>query len=277
MTSQVAYRHSGAIFSTLPAVENNPYGLPDWRDESTYPRAGDLEPAQWRWEFVRRSSEYRKSWSLHQRLFEKGYECEGETFYWLGQQFKLKYVIDPRTPSSALDPALLVYDAGFMHWMGLEGEHYDHDKLMQEQEDDAFKAVMDECCDEEEQSETIKRHGLALRYFLEEAEGNTLLAINPFLPLKPQFEAASRLIARRLAELKPYLSDVKVVTGRQHPEKYRDYLRILDARDKTSPFAASWSVIQKTFEKERHGILVRSVYTQAVSTQTMMIKTGIFG
>jgi hypothetical protein len=40
------------------------WGCPDWRDKDAYPAKPDeLEDWEWRWEFLRRSSKYRKYWT----------------------------------------------------------------------------------------------------------------------------------------------------------------------------------------------------------------------
>ncbi len=38
------------------------WGVPDWRDESTYLATHKLTDRQWRWEFMRRRPLYREDW-----------------------------------------------------------------------------------------------------------------------------------------------------------------------------------------------------------------------
>ena len=38
------------------------WNVPDWRDESAYPKPDDLPPKVWRWEFIRRMPDYRAAW-----------------------------------------------------------------------------------------------------------------------------------------------------------------------------------------------------------------------
>ncbi len=41
------------------------WGVPDWQDANAYP--SDLPMAEWRWEFLRRSSQYRHAWEKNGR------------------------------------------------------------------------------------------------------------------------------------------------------------------------------------------------------------------
>jgi len=48
--------------SNLP---DNSWGIPDWRDPSAYPDPETTSIAQWKWEFLRRSPDYRHDWLKH--------------------------------------------------------------------------------------------------------------------------------------------------------------------------------------------------------------------
>ncbi|MEJ2345531.1 MAG: DUF2285 domain-containing protein [Gammaproteobacteria bacterium] len=39
--------------------------MPDWRDPDDYPRPDDLDDPGWRWEFLRRTPEYRQDWEAN--------------------------------------------------------------------------------------------------------------------------------------------------------------------------------------------------------------------
>src|SRR5215469_8069507 len=38
------------------------WNVPDWRDESAYPKPDELPYRVWRWEFIRRMPDYRAAW-----------------------------------------------------------------------------------------------------------------------------------------------------------------------------------------------------------------------
>jgi hypothetical protein len=40
------------------------WGVPDWRDETAYPRPDQISDKLWRWEFIRRMQDYRKAWDI---------------------------------------------------------------------------------------------------------------------------------------------------------------------------------------------------------------------
>jgi len=39
------------------------WNVPDWKDESAYPRSDELSDQLWRWEFIRRMPDYRATWA----------------------------------------------------------------------------------------------------------------------------------------------------------------------------------------------------------------------
>ena len=41
--------------------------VPQWKDEGTYPRPDSLNDTFWRWEFLRRRSDYRQDWVKYYR------------------------------------------------------------------------------------------------------------------------------------------------------------------------------------------------------------------
>ena len=66
--------------STVPPIDWN---VPDWRDESAYPKDEGTGLAQWKWEFLRRRPDYRQDWLVYA---PKGYaqemkEYEDHPFY----------------------------------------------------------------------------------------------------------------------------------------------------------------------------------------------------
>ena len=47
-----------------PSLQMN-WGVPDWHDEEAYPNPDDLTLTEWRWEFLRRTNDYREDFLLH--------------------------------------------------------------------------------------------------------------------------------------------------------------------------------------------------------------------
>jgi hypothetical protein len=45
----------------------NEWNVPDWRESSQYPKPDQIDLAQWRWEFLRRSAEYRGDWEIYRK------------------------------------------------------------------------------------------------------------------------------------------------------------------------------------------------------------------
>lgn len=277
MTAKLDYRYGGAIYSDQARSTSNPFSVPDWRKPSFYLDQSKLSDAQWRWEFVRRSTSYRENWLSYQNLSESEREFEPERFHWLGLEFKLSYLIDPSIPAVELDEHLLTYDSDFVYWPPLSIDLYDLGKIYDE-DAAAFVAGAPAAATTLPKKVPQQRKWTDLEEFLLNAEGLPLFAINPTLPLAPQFTAIKRLVAEHQKEMTDYLYDPPQ-SQRKHDTKFDGYLRVLDARDQTSPFKATWSVIQKTFENEpgRHGVVVRSIHSQALATQEKMLTLRVVG
>ena len=52
----------------------NEWGVPDWRDAAAYPQPDDLSDWLWRWEFIRRMTDYRNAWDQASRI-QYGIQC----------------------------------------------------------------------------------------------------------------------------------------------------------------------------------------------------------
>ena len=47
------------------------WNVPDWRDSTAYPTPNELSDTLWRWEFLRRRTDYRQDW---ERYYPQTYE-----------------------------------------------------------------------------------------------------------------------------------------------------------------------------------------------------------
>jgi len=43
------------------------WNVPNWRDETQYPKPDEASLTEWRWQFLRRSPEYRKDWETYRK------------------------------------------------------------------------------------------------------------------------------------------------------------------------------------------------------------------
>lgn len=56
--------------------------VPNWKDEETYPRPDSLNDTFWRWEFLRRRSDYRQDWEKHYtQTYEFDVGCANDPHY----------------------------------------------------------------------------------------------------------------------------------------------------------------------------------------------------
>ena len=58
--------HRGELLAPVDLNGQNPWNLPDWKDASQYPKGDEVEDGDWRWEFIRRHHDYRKTWLAYQ-------------------------------------------------------------------------------------------------------------------------------------------------------------------------------------------------------------------
>lgn len=66
------------------------WGVPDWRDGGGYPKPNELTLDEWRWEFLRRRSDYRTDYMRPEEKFIG--ESKGRYFE---RAHKMNYVADP--------------------------------------------------------------------------------------------------------------------------------------------------------------------------------------
>ena len=67
------------------------WGVPDWRDGDAYPKSNELKLDEWRWEFLRRRSDYRIAYMRSEEDFIG--ESKGRHFE---RVYKINSVADPR-------------------------------------------------------------------------------------------------------------------------------------------------------------------------------------
>lgn len=73
----------------------NVLGVPDWRDENSYPGRNELTNEEWRWEFLRRRNDYRKDFARR----DESYIEESK-----GRYFERLYFVDrPVDPTRSVN------------------------------------------------------------------------------------------------------------------------------------------------------------------------------
>jgi hypothetical protein len=53
---------SKSCICSPPPPDSNGWGVPDWRDQASYPTLDEMDQVGWRWEFLRRRHGYRLDW-----------------------------------------------------------------------------------------------------------------------------------------------------------------------------------------------------------------------
>jgi len=255
------------IYRRTPTPPSNPFNVKNWADIDCYPAPEELSLAQWRWEFLRRDKGYRDFWISTQRLINRGWETESELDYHVGSMFCLNRLIDPTLEAHDGDTRLFTYRYHMARWLA--------DPNFGDEEIELANA-------HPPPPPGISSPELTVQNFIEDVswdEEVLLVAIRPRNLLKPQLSAISQICRARIKDRGIQQQDVdldKAARIRLRPEKYRDYLRVLDARDAMGPFDSSWKAIAKRFSQERAGMTIdraRGLHKQAIETQRALVAT----
>jgi hypothetical protein len=210
------------------------WGIPDPRQAIGYP--GDGTPSvQWAWELLRRRDDYRAQWrdtiapylgadgdfdaaawdramnKVRRRAMEtrQPYRIENPLRA-LGRNFGLHETtggLDPRRSDRPVFEARLI---SLESWLG---ERARQEELRRQEEQSGQKLP------QEFRNAIVSPSPWPL------GEYECLVTFNVSLPLKPQFEAAEKLLQGFVREVPP---DRLIPAGRSRVDKYVRYLRILD-------------------------------------------------
>lgn len=185
------------------------WGLPDWRDASSY---GDVESwrrNRWRWEFLRRRED------LRVEFLEKAPKAYKDSLSRL-----------ERMPTAFPDGRVLTPDeAGF--FVGTWKIHQSHEKLPNPKiSDQPYYAIS-----WSDWPEVWTRY-----YKVEPPEDKVRFDFDISKPIEPQLKMARAIMQEEQVERYG-----KPVQRRSRPEKFLTYLRVLDARE----CGASWSETAK--------------------------------
>lgn len=92
------------------STEQIDWGVPDWRDESAYPKPVQLTNTLWKWEFLRRDKVYRKDW-LEYALTTPAYWAKQQTEIQELSKIDMKPVYKVLSESTGIS-------------LAIEGQHY---------------------------------------------------------------------------------------------------------------------------------------------------------
>ena len=70
---------------------NNPWKIPDWREESNYRNPQDMARDLWRWEFLRRQKQYREDW----KRYAQWLAVEDEAAHFLAARYGVPWLVHP--------------------------------------------------------------------------------------------------------------------------------------------------------------------------------------
>jgi len=208
------------------------WGCPDWQNKAAYPASGmALKSWQWKWEFLRRSPEYRTRWE------QRGSTRDGESHNAFIQKFQLRGILfSPSTCSAqeafpiSIDDGPFLYSCGALAFLPDWRESWDSTRNM-------FKRL---------KGKKIRGYKNSVDYFLASIErslhapkknendeyvsdGTQVLLFNVLRPIAPQLERAEAILKKIQTE--NGLSEPKVkLTGRTRNQWSR-HLRVLDGKD----------------------------------------------
>jgi hypothetical protein len=177
-------------------------GVPDWQDASAYPEGESITMREWWWEFTRRRPDYRELWLAAQPIENKTrrYAPNVDEFR---LKFELSVIYNPRLQLSDWQLAQYRYPTNYGNSpINFLAEQIDHPHIV-------------------EAAARARHQG----NFAEE-NGQMLYNFDLRKPLGPQLAHAESFLKGVQNEIYSNTS-----TRRPRKEKWRDYLRVLDARD----------------------------------------------
>ena len=222
----------------------NPWNLPDWRDASQYPSPDDARYGCWHWEFLRRRMDYRAVWLDYQeklvawgrppyrkQIAEGGrleYKMEAGGPLTRNQREAARFRIDSLYSPACRYDLFLDSARGIPTLNSIAAPDRAADEICQVTP--AFHGDMSAFCSRAAQ------------------KAQFLIAITPTFDLNAQWDYISAEIKRLNLEWNDG------VVPREYEwaaTNWQKYLRVLDARDNTSPHSNSWEGIAEVFRNER--------------------------
>lgn len=179
---------------------NRDWGVPNWRDATAYP--AKLTMLEWWWEFTRRRPDYREAWDAAQVVVRREHRLAHDVDE-LRLRFELSLVHDPARSLTNWELMQYRYPRNFLR---------SPVEPLLEAADHPYAGQLF--------SEAAQRQHMA------EDSWQRLYNFDLSRPLGPQLKHARQHLISLQMELFG-----KVPTRRPRHEKWRDYLRAIDARD----------------------------------------------
>jgi hypothetical protein len=184
----------------------NKRGFPDWRNGSRYPAPGITSPQQWAWEFLRRNPRYQQLWD---RLIKPHYNRALFNKHWRDIQNR-------NSPGRRTRPRL----GGLRHppsrFQVRFGIASDPPPPWESEAKLLFESQL---------IQYEVGHRLTTKIYGHLEPGQIVLWFQLNLPIKAQIANANKLLKQKRTD---YLRSGR--DNRMRDKKYRDYLRVLDAK-----------------------------------------------
>lgn len=188
----------------------NTWGLPDWRDATSYGDTANWTWHRWRWEFYRRREDLRT-------LFDQ--------FAATSYQTQLRVATGTDIAERVLKPDEPGFTALVPGETGLDYAAIPNPRISDQPE--AVLKLIFEDPDVKFYPAEHYRHGISL-----DSDDQIAVVFTLDRPLPPQLDHALNILRRA-----QQASQGKLLEQRSHPKKWLRYLRVLDARES----GASWS------------------------------------
>lgn len=217
--------------------ENNPWGLPDWREAGQYPNIKTTKIAQWKWEFIRRSPEYQAHWMEYSEN-KKEWDIPDKHGITKEMNVSKSYLMTRmKHPNNKMDNPFLAFV---------------------ESSPGIDRSV-------------IYSHDMMCERFIANAKrlNHCLISINPRIAVDEQLAEIKQLISLACKQYEGYFNEdlhdpcpygstsdnkkIKIFLddyGRNRVTNYPLYLRLLDARSLKKPDRPTWREITAHLKQE---------------------------
>lgn len=196
------------------------WGVPDWQEGDAYPDPASTPMLEWWWEFTRRRPDYRAAWVASEPVPGRDYRYAADV-----DEFRLRFEL-----SLIHDPARRMTEWEALQWRCPRNfMRSPVEPLLDARVRSQVEDTLAETAKARAMAETAKAQAMA------EAAGHTLYNFDISQPLRPQLERAALHLEAVQKEIHG-----KVIR-RPRTGNWRDFLRVLDARD----LNVSYSTVQE--------------------------------
>jgi hypothetical protein len=249
------------------------WGCPDWRDREAYPaNPDDLKDWQWRWEFLKRTKEYRQAWQRGEPIEDDPAEFEYRLFSPEDLEYGRTAWGLPNLPHPKSD--FRGFHSIFTKRAGGLG-------LVITSPEEVLNFVEKFNLEPEQQIELLRSEFRSLQGFHDHLREGvlTLGMFDLGAPIKPQLEAIEHMLK---IKQKQHLGKLASQLKKNRRGNWPRHLRVIDAEDQGATPSQIWVEIMgaeldvKEYDKKADGNISQAGTNMIDAARGIMVKASRF-